>query len=256
MDRMTTSARTRTFFPHAQRYLLAGVLALIPLWVTWIVFEFLLRQLSRVGRPWVQAFARVFEHVAPGVAEFFAHPWFEAALGVTLALMGLYVLGWGTSRVLGRRLIDRFEAALDRIPLVKAIYGAVKKLVSAFQATPHGVQRVVLVNFPSREMKAVGLVTRTLIDATSGEELAVVYIPTSPNPTSGYMEIVPMARVTPTDWTIEEAMRFVITGGTSAPDTIRFGERGARGMMDETSGPSCRSRASQVSVDSPSRAAG
>jgi uncharacterized membrane protein len=220
---MKNPASSRSLFPHAQRYLIAGVLALIPLWVTWIVFDFLLTQLSRVGRPWVQGFARIFDRVAPGVAGFFAHPWFEAALGVALALAGLYALGWATSRVLGRRLLEWFEATLDRIPLVKAIYGAARKLVSAFQTRPEGVQRVVLINFPSSEMKAVAFVTRTLVDQETGRELAVVYVPTTPNPTSGYMEIVPMERVTATDWTIEEAMRFVITGGTSAPDAIRYG---------------------------------
>ena len=71
-------------------------------------------------------------------------------------------------------------------------------------------------------MKAVGFVTRTITDSESGEPLAVVYVPTSPNPTSGYMEIVPLADVTPTEWTFDQAMAFVVTGGTSAPDSIAF----------------------------------
>ncbi|MEW6552634.1 MAG: DUF502 domain-containing protein, partial [Campylobacterota bacterium] len=73
------------------------------------------------------------------------------------------------------------------------------------------------------EMKAVGLITKVMRDAGSGEELAVVYVPTSPNPTSGYIEILPLADVVMTDWTMEEAMSFVMTGGTNAPDTVRFG---------------------------------
>jgi uncharacterized membrane protein len=71
-------------------------------------------------------------------------------------------------------------------------------------------------------MKAVGLITKVMRDSDNGQELAVVYVPTSPNPTSGYIEILPLAEVVITDWTIEEAMSFVMTGGTNAPDSVRF----------------------------------
>lgn len=82
---------------------------------------------------------------------------------------------------------------------------------------------MVLIGFPSEEMRTVALVTRTLVDRASGEELAVVFVPTSPNPTSGYIEIVPMSKVVPTDWTLDDAMRFIISGGTNAPGQIDFG---------------------------------
>lgn len=81
---------------------------------------------------------------------------------------------------------------------------------------------VVLINFPSSEMKTVGFVTQVVRDVDTGEELAAVYMPTAPNPTSGYMEIVPMAKVMPTDWTIEEGMQFVISCGTSIRDPLRY----------------------------------
>jgi uncharacterized membrane protein len=67
-------------------------------------------------------------------------------------------------------------------------------------------------------MKTVGLLTRTMKEAESGRELAIVYVPTTPNPTSGYLEIVPMEQVVWTDWTLDEAMNFIITGGTVAPE--------------------------------------
>jgi len=80
----------------------------------------------------------------------------------------------------------------------------------------------VLISFPSPEMKALGLITKVMTDADSGQELAVVYVPTSPNPTSGYIEILPLAEVVMTDWTMEQAMSFVMTGGTNAPEGVRF----------------------------------
>jgi uncharacterized membrane protein len=110
-----------------------------------------------------------------------------------------------------------FESTLNRLPLIQSIYGGVKKLISTLEVKPEGVQRVVLIDFPSPEMKAVGLVTRIIAAKNTGRRLAVVYVPTTPNPTSGYLEIVPIERVVPTDWTLDEAMNFVISAGAVAP---------------------------------------
>ncbi|MDP2238877.1 MAG: DUF502 domain-containing protein [Burkholderiales bacterium] len=77
-------------------------------------------------------------------------------------------------------------------------------------------------------MKAVGFVTKIMHDETTGRELAVVYVPTSPNPTSGYIEIVPLSDVVQTDWTIEEAMSFVMTGGNQRARTHPVQSRAGR----------------------------
>lgn len=198
----------RPFQPHVQRYLIAGVLALAPVWVTWLVFNFVLTQLSRAGRPWVQALS--------------LHPWAESALAVLITLVALYLLGWATTRVLGRKLLEIFEALLDRVPLAKAVYRMTKQLIDTLQTRPQGVQRVVLIRFPHRDIKTIGFVTRVLADADSGRQLAAVYVPTAPNPTSGYMELVPLEDVISTDWTMEEGMRFVVTAGTGGPAQVNY----------------------------------
>jgi uncharacterized membrane protein len=79
---------------------------------------------------------------------------------------------------------------------------------------------VVLVDFPRRGMKVVGFVTRVMIEEGTGREMAAVYIPTTPNPTGGYLELVPVEELTPTDWTMDQAMAFIISGGAVAPDTL------------------------------------
>ena len=77
-------------------------------------------------------------------------------------------------------------------------------------------------------MKTVGFVTRTLQDQNTGEELAAVYVPTTPNPTSGYLEIVPVDQLIATDWTVDEAMNFIISGGAVAPENIPFSNKKKR----------------------------
>ncbi len=180
------------FGSHIGRYIFTGILTIIPLWVTWIVFEFVFRLLSQFGKPWVLWISSNLERQAPELVSWLFQPWVNQFLAVIIALISLYLLGWFASRLIGRRLIGAVESILDRVPFVQKVYGGVKKLVSVMQQKPEDVQRVVLIEFPSPEMKAVGLVTRVMTEPETGQKLAVVYVPTTPNPTSGYMEIVPL----------------------------------------------------------------
>jgi uncharacterized membrane protein len=218
---------------QTRRYLIVGLLTAAPLWITWLVFDFILTQLSKVGSPWVNALARAVRGHAPALADWLQQPWFQSLLAVVITLAALYGLGWAATRVLGQRIIAAFETWFERVPLVQAIYGGSKRFLAAVKQKPTGVQRVVLIDFPSPPMKAVAFITRVMRDKSTGRELAAVYVPTSPNPTSGYIEIVPLEHVTPTDWTIDEAMSFVITGGTTAPDRIQYELPQKAGVEDE-----------------------
>lgn len=210
------------FHAHLQRYLITGVLITIPLWITWLVFSFVFNQLSKFGRPWIRGLAHTVEDYNPVVAEWLFNTWSQSLLAALFTLLSLYLLGWITTKVVGKRLLHLFESILDRIPLVQTVYGASKKLVAALQQKPEATERVVLIEFPTPEMRAVGFVTKVFNDADTGQKLAAVYVPTTPNPTSGYLEIVPLERLVPTDWSPDQAMAFIISGGAVAPENIRF----------------------------------
>jgi len=209
-----------------QNNMLAGLLAIIPILLTLWIVGFLIDFLSATGTPPVLAFAEWVRGFAPEAADVVLDPWFQRVLAVGIVLFALYLLGALTKAFLGRRLIALFDAVMGRIPLVKTIYGAARKLIDSFQSAPAGVQRVVLIDFPSEKMKAVGLVTRTFTAADTGEELAAVYVPTTPNPTSGYLEIVPVKNIVWLDWSTNEAMQFIMSGGAVAPETIKYGAAG------------------------------
>ena len=145
-----------------------------------------------------------------------------ATLCVILAVGAL------TRRVVGQRLLRWFEALIARVPLANVIYTSARKLLDMLETKPGSTQRVVLIDFPHRDMKSVGLVTRVIREEGSGRELAAVYVPTTPNPTSGYLEIVPVELLTPTDWTVDQAMSFIISGGAVAPDAMPFTRAGER----------------------------
>ena len=207
---------------HLGRYILIGFLTVAPLWVTWLVFDFLLNLLAQIGDPLLKAMARAVRPFSETTASWLLDSHFQHAVAALLTIISLYGIGLLASFVIGKRVINLYETILAKLPLVQTIYGATKRFLHTISQPPVTGQRVVLISFPSSEMKAVGFITKVMVDKVSGRKLAAVYVPTAPNPTSGYIEILPMDEVILTDWSTEEAMTFVVTGRTNAPDQLNF----------------------------------
>ncbi|HEY1138010.1 MAG TPA: DUF502 domain-containing protein [Xanthomonadaceae bacterium] len=217
-----------SFNRRLQRLFITGLLTLLPIWLTWVVVKFVFVLLSEISRPVIEPMLANLA-VAANLA-WLAQPWVRGALGV-LATIGVILLsGFMARRVIGRRLLGWFESLIRRIPLANTIYGSARKLLDILQTKPDGTQRVVLIDFPHTEMKTLGFVTRVMREQGTGRELAAVYVPTTPNPTSGYLEIVPVEKMTPTDWTVDQAMSFIISGGAVAPDSIPFSAPASQGV--------------------------
>ncbi|MCW5713458.1 MAG: DUF502 domain-containing protein [Bauldia sp.] len=216
-----------------QRYVLAGLVTIIPLFVTWVIIDFVLGILARIGGPLARWLAGVFDAREGVLSAWLAQGWLQWLLAIAITIVALYLLGLAASRVVGRRLIKVAERVLGRLPFVQNIYGATKKLVDVLR-TKQDERPVVLIDFPHDKMKTLGLVTRIISDEATGAKLAVVYVPTTPNPTSGYLEIVPLEYVVYTDMSFEEGMSFVVTGGAIGRDTIPFSRTDRKHHPDRT----------------------
>lgn len=203
---------------YLQRYLLTGILTIVPLWITFLVFSFIASLLAQFGTPLIRPVFLALGAIFPKAAAWFDSPWLISVIGFAATLVVLYLVGLVANRVIGQRLLAAFDRMMERIPLVQSVYGGTKKLMAMLQNKPNGTQRVVLIDFPSPELKTIGFVTRVFEDA-QGREMAAVYVPTTPNPTGGYLEIVPLAKLTATDWTVDQAMAFVLSVGAVAPET-------------------------------------
>ncbi len=199
-----------------QRNILAGIITIGPLFVTWLVFSFLLGTLAKAGLPAVQLFAAIF----PG--EWVNQPWLQYLLAVLLTLAVLYVVGRLTSQVIGRQALGLVEGALERLPFVAKVYGSVRQLIDTMMAKNEASQRVVLIDFPIAGEKSIGFLTRTMTDSTTGQLLAAVLLPNAINPTSAFLQILPIERVTETDLNMEQAMSMLMTGGAVGPDALLF----------------------------------
>lgn len=205
-----------------KKHVIVGLITAIPIGLTLVIFKFLLEMVQSTASPLINFLVGQITSQWPSLGQWLGKPGVEMLIGVVSVLALLYALGFMANRYVGQKLLSWLDSMLNHIPLVKSVYGSIKKLMDALQQSPGGTQRVVLIAFPSERMKTVGLVTKTFKDTRTGRELAAVYVPTTPNPTSGYLEIVPVEHITPTDWTFDEAMTFIVSGGAVAPKNIYF----------------------------------
>lgn len=214
--------------PSLQRLFLTGLLTLLPIWLTWVVVKFVFVLLSGISSPLVVPLSEQIAASFPHYLGWIKVEWMQDIIALAATLLVILSVGILSRRVIGQRLLRWFGAVIKRIPLASIIYDSARKLLDMLQTEPGSTQRVVLIDFPHRDMKSVGLVTRVMKEEGSGRELAAVYVPTTPNPTSGYLEIVPVELLTPTDWTVDQAMSFIISGGAVAPETMPFTRAGDR----------------------------
>jgi len=218
--------RQRHFEANLQSNLIAGLLTVTPLIVVWLVFDFFLTTLSEWGHPLAVELTLFLDSHYPAMRPWLDNDAVRYAIGIVVALLALYSIGAIASRVVGQQLILLIENLIARVPGVQLVYSATKKLVDVLRHKPGSqTQRVVLLDFPSDGLKAIGFVMRTFPDARTGEELAAVYVPTAPNPTSGYLQIVPFTRLIQTDIQGDQAMSMILSGGAVTPDHITLSRR-------------------------------
>jgi uncharacterized membrane protein len=139
------------------------------------------------------------------------------AVALLATVMLIYLVGLVTTHIVGRRAIHWGERLLLKLPIVRSIYSASKQVVETFSSsTQAAFQAVVLVDFPRRDSLAVGFITGTIL-SPEGKKLYRVFVATTPNPTSGFLIILPESEVRFTDISIEDGVKMIVSGGMLAP---------------------------------------
>jgi uncharacterized membrane protein len=193
-----------------KRYLIAGLLVWVPLGITIYVLVFLVTTLD-------QTLLLLPEGARPDALLGFHVPGF----GVLLFFGLLLLTGVVAANFFGARLIGFWESALGRIPVVKSIYSSVKQVSDTLLSdSGNAFRKALLVEFPHEGGWTIAFLTGTpapAVTAHLAEEHLSVYVPTTPNPTSGYFIIVPRSRVRDLDMTVDEALKYVISMGVVSP---------------------------------------
>jgi uncharacterized membrane protein len=206
MDTEPMSKKIRPVFGHFKKYIFRGLLAIIP-----PALSFFVVRLLYVG---------IDQQVTGVIERFFGAS--IPGLGIFLVLLVLYLMGFIASNIAGRKLFSLLEYVVRRIPLINTTYQVGKQLSTTLSLPEKQVfKRPVLVEYLKPGMWTVGFVTGTIADRSQNNEVILkVYIPTPPIPTSGTMVLVRQAQTRDPGWTIEEAMKVVISGGIIGPDYV------------------------------------
>lgn len=191
---------------HLQTRMVSGLLVLIPLAITLFVLNVFLNSLTAFARPLLKPLLGVLPDSV------------LTLIALILTVLLIYLTGLVTTHIVGRRLILFGERLLLRLPVVKTVYAASKQVVETFSShQTSSFQAVVLVEFPRREALVIGFVTGTLL-APDNRLLYRVFIPTTPNPTSGFLLLLPAKDVQFTDISIEDGIKMAVSGGMLAPE--------------------------------------
>jgi uncharacterized membrane protein len=204
---MKTKSRTG----RLRRYLIAGILIWVPAGVTYLVLRLAINMMDRVLLVLPEAYR-------PDTLLGFHIP----GLGIVLTFTLVLVTGFLAANYLGRRLVGGWESLLGRIPLVSPIYTGAKKISETLLSDQaQAFRKVLLVEYPRRGAWSLCFLTaRHLgeVQAKTGKEVVCVFVPTTPNPTSGFLILVPTDEVVELDMTVDEAFRMIISLGVVVPE--------------------------------------
>lgn len=196
-----------------QRHFVTGLVTIIPLIVTLWVILFII---GKIGG----GLAKVLGYFP--ILGYFPY-WVLTGLAVVILIIGTYFIGLTTERAIVAKLISWGERTINKLPLVRSIYASSKQLTETIFTNRLAFKQVVLVRFPYKDTFAIGFVTsEKSLMPNSNERYLNVFVPTTPNPTSGWYLIVPESEAIELDLSPEQALKLVVSGGLVAPQKLKL----------------------------------
>jgi len=201
---MAIKEKKRSFLSRLRNYFIAGIVVLIPIGIT-IYLTFFIISISSKILP---------KEINPN------HylPYNIPGLEIIISLLLITLIGWLSLSFLGKKLLDLFNNILKKIPILRTIYSAIGQMTQTFTKNDSGKKNVVLIEYPRKGSWAVGFATKDNtgeIKSKINKNLVNVFVPTTPNPTSGFLLMFPKEEVIYLDMSFEEASKFIVSAGTS-----------------------------------------
>ena len=193
---------------HIRNRLVSGLLILIPLVVTFYILNLLFGALTGFVKPLLKPW---LGELSPTVLNL---------ISLVITVTAIYLVGMITTMLIGRRLLQFGESIMMRVPIVKTIYAAVKQIVDAVSATgKNSFEAVVAIEYPRRDAWTIGFVTGSILNP-EGQRMLAVFVPTTPNPTSGFMILFLEKEVHYTDIAVEDGLKMIVSGGMLTPGSF------------------------------------
>ena len=217
----------KKFQRRLRNVFITGLLITLPIALTWFILQFLLKNFDALS----PVFTRMLIQLGAPIPEGFRIPF----LGLMVTLLIVLAVGWLTTNFFGKKLFELGELMIENIPFVRRIYKGSKQVVSSIaEADTSTFRKVVLIEFPRRGLLAIGFVTgesRGEVQRITRENMLNVFVPTMPNPTSGFLIFSPPEELTEVSMTIEEGIKYVVSGGIVTPPEFKIIE--AKGLKIE-----------------------
>jgi len=195
---------------HLRRYIIAGILVWLPIGVTVFLLRILVGLMDRT-------LVLLPERYRPEELLGFGIP----GLGIILTFIVLLVTGILAANFVGRSMVSTWESALDRIPIVRSIYSAAKNFAEmVFSDSSQSFKQVLLIQYPREGLYSLAFQTSSELGEVqdrTGEDVVCTFVPTTPNPTSGFIIVVPRKDVTVLDMEVDEALKMIISLGVVVP---------------------------------------
>jgi len=204
---MAKEEKKRSIFSKIRNYFIAGIVVLIPIGITLYLTIFLIKISSKVIPKEINP-NHYLPYEIPGVE-------------IIIAVFLITFIGWLSLSFLGKKLLNLFNNILKKIPILRTIYSAIGQMTESFTKTDKNNKNVVLVEYPRKGSWAVGFATKENSGEISNKinkKLINIFVPTTPNPTSGFLLMIPKEDVIYLDLSFEEASKFIVSAGTSNPD--------------------------------------
>ena len=199
--------KKRSILSRIRNYFITGIVVLIPIGITIYLTKFLISISSKI----------IPKEINPN------HylPYDIPGLEILIALILITFIGWLSLSFIGKRFLDFFNNVLSKIPILRTIYAAIVQMTETFTNKKSDKKNVVLVEYPRKGTWAVGFATKDNsgeISDKTNKKLVNVFVPTTPNPTSGFLLMFPKEDVIYLDISFEEASKFIVSAGTSNPN--------------------------------------
>ena len=201
---MSKKKTKRSLFSSIRNNFIAGIVVLIPIGITLYLTLFIIKISSKI--------------LPKGINPNYYLPYNIPGLEILISVLIITFIGWISLSFIGRKLFDYFETILNKIPILRTIYSAVGQLTETFAKSKSDKKSVVLVEYPRKGTWAVGFATKENkgeIRNKVGEDLINVFVPTTPNPTSGFLLMFQKKEVIFLDITFEQASKFIVSAGST-----------------------------------------
>ncbi len=204
---MTKGKLKKSFFSRIRNYFITGAVVLIPIAITVYLTLFIIRISSKIIPKEINP-----NHYLPVDIP---------GLEILIALILITIIGWLSLSFLGQKIIDLVNNILKKIPILRTIYSAIGQMTESLTKSNNNQKSVVLLEYPKSGVWAVGFATKdnkTIMSEKVNEDLINVFVPTTPNPTSGFLLMVPKKNLIFLDISFEQASKFIVSAGTSEID--------------------------------------